>query len=724
LSGNLKKFYPEYIVLFIAASVNIFLQFLPLTNVMGYEISAINGIILFILFGVSILRLGKKEKKFDPFYIIKTRLIFFLGLILLPLIISLFNTLVLNICPFKGGIEFYLIDTIPAAFIGMVLAAISLKISFRYSYFIFTTIFACFVLTPILEIYFYHQMFFYNPLIGFFPGTIYDENISMHSKHFLYQLFSVKITFLAYILLIKKENRYKIYLPIFIAYFLGVSFLKPMMGFATNQSKIEKILPEKYLSEHFEIIYPGGISDKKIKTIAAEHEFYFQKIKKQLGFEPEGKITSILFENRKQKGKIFGAENADVAKLWMNTIYLQIGEYTNTLEHEMAHVFSKEIGTTPFKVASGFNFSFIEGFAMAVEDEYGGKEVHNFAALAYKNNFKVLPVDLFDGLSFFGNVSGLSYVIAGSFIKFLNDKYSPEQVNKVYGSGNFEEHFSKSIETLSKEYEEFISLYPVEQNPYTSLVYFGRKPLIKRFCPRYIAAQKAKAEKFMSKKMYKETKTIYTEIFDKTNQYFALSGIVNCLRNTNRTKEALEFTEKKSGYYSKTAYKYGYNITLADLYILNKKYNKADSLYNVLADEKPTDFYYCYAMTRKAVLAEPDSVIVKYINGSKFDKYIILKNINNQKSSDFMVPALVTLSESVDENYASFMQSIKDNLKIVSEETNFAAYQLSEYAKNNSEFDDAIRFAKAAIKSCNDKSRLPVLKENLEKLEWMKVYCD
>ncbi|MFA8343342.1 MAG: tetratricopeptide repeat protein [Rhodothermaceae bacterium] len=679
---------------------------------------------LFILSGVSILRIGRKEKNFDPFYIIKTRLIFFLSLVLLPLIISLFNTLVLSICPFKGGIEFYLIDTIPAAFIGMVLAAISLKISFRYSYFIFAAIFACFVLTPILEIYFYHQMFFYNPLIGFFPGTIYDENISMHSKHFLYQLFSVKITFLAYILLIKKEKRYKIYLPIFIAYFLGVSFLKPMMSFATNQSKIEKILPGKYLSEHFEIIYPGGISDKKIKTIAAEHEFYFQKIKSQLGFEPEGKITSILFENREQKGKVFGAKNADVAKLWMNTIYLQIGEYANTLEHEMAHVFSREIGSTPFKVAAGFNFSLIEGFAMAVEDEYGGKEVHNFAALAYKNNFKVLPADLFGGLSFFGNVSGLSYVTAGSFIKFLNDKYSPEQVNKVYGDGDFEEHFGKPIEVLSEKYEKFISSYPVTENSHTSMLYFGRKPLIKRFCPRYIAGQRAKAEQFMSKKMYKNAETIYREIFDKTNQYFALSGIVNCLRNSGKAEEALEFAEKESGNYSGTAYKYSYNITLADLYILNKKYAKADSLYNVLADEKPTDFYFCYAKTRKAVLAEPDSVTTKYINGSRFDRYLILKELNKEDPADFMLPSLVSLSESLNENYGSFIKSVKHNLKIVSEETSFAAYQLSEYAKNSSEFNDAIRFAKAAIKSCNDKSRLPVLKENLEKLEWMKVYCD
>lgn len=724
MSGHLRKFYPEYLILLVTAAVNIFLQFLPLTNVLGYEFSAVNGILLFLFSGAAIIRIGKKENKFDPFQIIKGRLLFFLSLVLLPLIISSFNTVVLSICPFKGGIEFYLIDTLPATFIGMVLASISLKISFRQSYWIFALIFLVFVLTPVVEIYFYHQVFFYNSLIGFFPGTIYDENISMHSKHFLYQLFSVKITFLAYILLIKKDKRFKIYLPIFIAYFLGVSFLKPMMSYATDQSKIEKILPGKHLTEHFEIIYPGGVSEKKIKTIAAEHEFYYQKLRKQLGFEPQGKITSVLFENRKQKGKIFGAENADVAKLWMNTIYLQVGEYSQTLEHELVHVFSREIGTTPFKVAAGFNFSLIEGYAMAIEDEYGGKEVHHFAALAYGNNFKVLPADLFGGLSFFGNVSGLSYVIAGSFIKYLIENYSQEQVNQVYNTGDFEAAFGKPIEILSAEYEEFITSYPVEKNKHTSTLYFGRKPLIKRFCPRYIAGQRAKAGDYFSNKMYDEAEKIYNEIFQLTNQYFALSGIIKCKKSTGRTVEALEFAKKYSSEYEGTSYKYGYNINLADLYFINKKFEKADSIYTELVIEKPNMFYSDFAKTRKLLLTQPDTVSLKYINGSTFDKYLILKELNSQSPNDFMVNTLINLSESLNENYDSFINRIKHNLKVVSEETSFAAYQLSEYAKNNSEFDDAVRFAGIALESCNEKSRLPVLKENLEKLEWMKLYCD
>lgn len=705
-------------------SINIFLQLLPLTNVIGYEFSAVNGILLFVLAGISVIHYGREKEEFHPFKIFAANYKLFLSLTFSPLIISVVNTAFFSICPFNGGIEFYLIDTIPAAFIGLILGAISLRLSFRYSYIFFLIIFLIFVFTPIFELYFFHQMYFYSPLIGFFPGTIYDENITMNSKHFLYQLFSVKIVFLAYVLLIKKEKRFKIYLPFFVVYFLFISLIKPFLGFATNINTIEKTLPNKFSTEHFELIYPGGISEVRIKTIAAEHEFYYQKIKSQLGYEPEGKIRSILFENRKQKGKIFGAENADVAKLWMNTMYLQVNDYESTLEHEMAHVFSKDIGTTPFKVAYGFNFSLIEGYAMAVENEYGGKEVHHFAALAYKNNFKVLPKHLFSGLNFFSNVSGLSYVISGSFIKFLIENYSSEAVNKVYADGDFEKNFNKSIEELSDEYEKFISSYPIDSNPHTSALYFGRKPLVKRFCPRYIARKRASAEEFVNKKDYNRAQEIYEEIFSLTNQYFALTGLIECYRNKELHSEALKLTERFSEEYVGTSYKYGYNINLADLYLLNGFNHKADSLYSELIYENPNISFSNYAKTRKLVLTLPDSVSDKFIMGSGYDKYIILKNLNDNNPKDYLVTALLNLSRNLNEDYDNFIVSIKDNLKIVSEETSFAAYLLSEYAKINSRFDDAIKYAKLALDCSNDKSRIPILKENLEKLDWMKLYCD
>jgi len=59
---RLKKEFSFTIILFaIFLIVNIFLQFIPLFNVLGYENSAINGIFLFYLGGILSIRFYKKD---------------------------------------------------------------------------------------------------------------------------------------------------------------------------------------------------------------------------------------------------------------------------------------------------------------------------------------------------------------------------------------------------------------------------------------------------------------------------------------------------------------------------------------------------------------------------------------------------------------------------------------------------------------------------------------
>ena len=61
----------------------------------------------------------------------------------------------------------------------------------------------------------------------------------------------------------------------------------------------------------------------------------------------------------------------------------------------------------------------IEGVAEACDGFYDEMNIHFLASIAYKNNFKTNISNLFSGFSFFGNVSGLSYIYSGSFVKFL-----------------------------------------------------------------------------------------------------------------------------------------------------------------------------------------------------------------------------------------------------------------------------------------------------------------
>ena len=57
--------------------------------------------------------------------------------------------------------------------------------------------------------------------------------------------------------------------------------------------------------------------------------------------------------------------------------------------------------------------------------------------------------------------SGRAYTVVGSFIRFLMDSYSVEEVKRAYGHGRFKAAFGKDFETLVTEWEGFVDAIPL-----------------------------------------------------------------------------------------------------------------------------------------------------------------------------------------------------------------------------------------------------------------------
>src|ERR1035437_735378 len=171
LFKNDKRFFVSVLILIL---FNLLLIKLPLTSVFGYEFSTFNSILLVIITGIlAISFLKRKENllknflKLSPF------------LLLVPLIISVLNSLLTTTCSLADGFLFYIVITLPSVLIGSAFGLLSFYISFKYSYIILILLLCITAFIPVVEIYYYPQIYFYNPLVGFFPGTIYDERLSV-----------------------------------------------------------------------------------------------------------------------------------------------------------------------------------------------------------------------------------------------------------------------------------------------------------------------------------------------------------------------------------------------------------------------------------------------------------------------------------------------------------------------------------------------------------------
>ena len=115
----------NYLLIYLIAigAINLFLLTVPLTNVFGYEFSAVNALLLSFLsglFSISFLNsLVKENKKFnEESYLSSLRWMLFL-----PFAISVINSMIFGFCSFTDGLLFYLVITFPSLIIGSALGS-------------------------------------------------------------------------------------------------------------------------------------------------------------------------------------------------------------------------------------------------------------------------------------------------------------------------------------------------------------------------------------------------------------------------------------------------------------------------------------------------------------------------------------------------------------------------------------------------------------------------
>ncbi|MCU7498981.1 MAG: hypothetical protein HF309_06935 [Ignavibacteria bacterium] len=704
---------------------NIVLLNLPLTNLLGYEYSAINGILITLFSGIlaiSLLKKGAVEK--DAAIFLRELFPSILLIFLLPLAMGLIAALFTKNCSLIQGVFYYLVFTMPASAVGSSLGVICYPVSKKYSYIIFTALFLIILFLPVLYIYFNPQIYFYNPIIGYYPGTIYDEAVKIDFKLIIYRLLNILYfasAACAALRLIRKKDIKAGRKAAFYAVTLLTAVLFILsgdsLGYSTTKSRLIRELSGHASSEHFEIYYDTRIEAKAVKNILLHNEYYFEEISEALKVKPSKKVTTFLFYDSEEKKDLFGSANADVAKPWLYQLYINYGNYERTLQHEIVHCISSEFGVTPFKISYGFNPSLLEGLAVALEDESDGHTVHYMASLAYNNNFKFPIERLFQGLNFFGELSSLSYIYSGSFIRFLIDKYGIDKFKEIYKEGDYQEVYRRPLSSLTSEYYAFISLYSPKGSPEEAEYYYGRKPIFKKVCARFLAENIERAWDMYNAGRYAEAGNFFWRLLKYSESYQALLGYVMSLKKLDKPEAALDVLKENLDKYNKTSYFYNLELMAADLYAINKNFEEARAMYLKLLGQKASREYDYLSQVRLELLKDT-SLTLRYLSGSDFDKYTILKKMNSDSISYSAIPVISDLSERLKENYSTFMGQWTGRISVGSFQSSYAAFRLSGYALNNMEFQDARRLMVMALSYKGDNDYQEVLRPGLKKLNW------
>ncbi len=659
----------------------------------------------------------------SDFKLVIQRLLFpFLFFLLIPALVSLIYSLFTIVCSISDGFIFYLVITFPSVVVGSALGLFTFAYfkKFRIIFFILITI--SIVSIAVVEFYFNPQVYFFNPVFGYFPGTIYDEGIKVSTKLILYRLLNLMffVSLFFFILKYLKEGELRLKKQIFLITIIIAGlfiFLSPQLGFSTTNKVLQQKLKKHFETEHFLIYYSPHIPDQLAKKITLDHEYYFSRLKKFFELTPKHKIISYVFYSNEKKGMLFGSANADVAKPWLNQIYISSESYGQTLKHELAHVFTAGFGTGIFKVAEGLNPALIEGAAVAADPLYDDNTIHFMAAMAYQNKYKINIEQLFTGLNFFSRVSSLSYIYAGSFSKFLIDRYGIRKFEKFYSTLNFQGVYSLPVNGIVNEYYKFLDSIPAENNADKANYYFGRQTIFQKVCPRYTAERLKAAAGYYRKKNYKNAEKIFREILNTTNNYSALYGLSSVLERTGRTGEAARLLKDSIYKYKNTAYYYNLELRLADIEAENSNYNSADSIYKKITAQNPDRALSNLALLR-LVLLKDTVQIQKYLTGTDSTKFMILKNIDRKKIVCCSIPVLINLSEILNKNYNDLLPLQDKYFKVTDYESSYAMYKLSQYMMNHLDFIHARETAALSLRYHGDENFSEILKANFDKADW------
>jgi hypothetical protein len=706
--------------LLILLLVNLALLKLPLTNVFGYEFSVINSLLIVLLSGIYTIyfydnNFSIKNRNFIP-ELFKSLIL----LLIIPFSVSVINSAITGFCSFTDGILFYIVITCPSIIIGISLGLISVLITNRFR--VVLLFMFCFGILMIIayEIYFNPQVYVFNPLIGFFPGTIYDEGISVSGKLILYRFLNLLffVWIISAILRLKRDKKKRLILFVVKVLFILAAFffLSPYLGFSTTFNSLTNTLSKSVITEHFVLHFDKRIDTQKIRMLTLNHEYYYQELEKYFEENLDDKTHSFIFYDNDQKKKLFGSRNADVAKPWLNQIYISMGNWEHTLKHELAHCFSAKFGTGFLKLASGLNPLLIEGIAEAAGGNYDDNSLHFMAALAYNSGYDVDMKNLLSKFGFFSNVSSISYIYAGSFTQYLIDNYGISKFKAYYLNGEFPKSYRLNLNKTLEEYYSFLTKTDHSYTEHQAHYYYGRRSLFHKICPRAISEQLNDGWEQLSGYDFAGAQLSFASILNKTDNYSALMGLIHAYEKQDSLFEAINLLKAKIEFYESTSYYYNLELTLADLFAKSNNFKSADSLYKVLIKQQPNRKLNYIANTRRELIKK--DFIKKYLNGSNYDKYYILQKLKGKSTKYWSIPVMIYLSKLLDEGYSVFLEKLDKNFRVSNYSRSYAAFTISKNMLANNDFVNANKMAGLSLRYKSDNNFNIILQEQSNKTRW------
>ncbi len=550
------------IAFLLVAVVSLACTQIPLFNYLGFEFSALIAVFASLVAGLLTISLWRKSQgEYEGrIFSFTLQCNIVLGLFLaLPFVIITANALFVKNCSFLHGIILFLLIPVPAVIFAFSMALVISELVEKWRKVWFVVLWLL-VLLHILYVTFTRpQIFAFNPIVGFFPGFSYDESLEAINRLLIYRTGTLAFAAVL-VLLATVKNRGRVHgqegerrpiraqlcaMVVLLASVVGLFLYSDQLGLSSSESFIRAELGGRAETDHFVISYPDSVlKGRRLSQIIQLHEFTFDRLARTLRISPRRKIHTFLYASADQKGRLVGAAGTNIAKPWLWQLHLNLSDVDASFQHELTHVMAAEFGFPLLRI--GVNSGLIEGLATALERTRYGESLHRLAAMVFAVGLEPDMEGLFSFSGFVRAHPDVSYTLAGSFCRYLIDRYGLRRFKLLYRSGDFAALYNKDASTLFLEWRRHVDRYELSAGEVEKAEYLFKRPSIfTKECAREVANVNAETRALFIRKKYEEALESTTRSLAHTTNIEAVLQRTNALVRLQRYWEAIDFAGEK-----------------------------------------------------------------------------------------------------------------------------------------------------------------------------------
>lgn len=352
----------------------------------------------------------------------------------------------------------------------------------------------------------------YGHFFGYFPGTLYDPDITIGSAYISYRALSL-VWWGALVLglaavwdparrrpsVAVTRDRWQLAGLALVLALVGVAgeWKGDALGHFSTADSIAEALGGRSEGERCDVIHPRETPRAVAARLTLDCDFRVRRVEEVLGVRQPRRVTAFFFRSSQEKRALMGASTTYVAKPWRSEVYLQISEWPHpVLFHEIVHIVAGNIGVGPFRVAARGVLpspAIIEGVAVAVAwGSRDGLTPHQWARAMLEVDLAP-PLASVEGLEFLLQPASRAYTVSGSFVRWMMETQGTAAVRRLYLSGDWETALGRPLEEAEADWHAYLraEVELPEEARALARARFERAGIFGQICPHTIANLRA-----------------------------------------------------------------------------------------------------------------------------------------------------------------------------------------------------------------------------------------